>query len=217
MRKLVFFVLALSLTFHAFCAETAVEIKYDDVDLSLENIHLEDVEFWDGYSIIIESEDLEDLHIDNSTYKLSIIADKKDTKISLQLPVTKRYRYYHEDGICTFDNETLNFDGEDVFVVISEEGIRVKDYDDGSEIIIENENIYIRDSDDTVNINEDGVYIEDGDDEIHLYGIFGMLAGVLARSIVNTTLNVVGRTPDKTFKFIVNEQDEEQKSYFSWN
>jgi hypothetical protein len=214
MKKLLVVLVLMSWTFHMFSDVQSFEVNFDDVELEFENIYLKDVEFCKGNEIIIKTHDFSDLDIVQNAYKMTISADE-ETKISIELPITKRYQYMCDDGICKFDCETLNFDGDDVFVIISSDGIKVNEYD-GSEVVINDEGIYVKDDNEIVKINEDGITIE-GDDDFKLHGLFGTILGSFVRGVVNTAFTSIGRSPDKVFKHIVNDEDNEITTvHFGW-
>ena len=187
--------------------------KLENVKLVLENVILKDVEFHDSEIIEVSYHKDAEIKFDHTTQVLSIVAQEEDTKIKLYLPKSKKYLYENKDGICTFDNETLNFDAEDAFIIISEEGLKVNDYSGGDSVLINDEGIFVEDSNECIRITDSGIHIE-GDEPVHLDGIFGIIVGSLVRSVTKVALSSIGRTPDQTFKYIVNNEDENNSTYF---
>jgi len=211
MKKLLVVLVLMSWAFHMFSDVQSFEVNFDDVELDFENIYLKDVSFCKGNSIIIKTRNSSDIVVSKDAYKFTISADE-ETKISIELPITKKYQYTTEDGICKFDCETLNFDGNDVFVIISPEGVKVNEYN-GSQVVINDEGIYVNDDNEIVLINEDGITIE-GDDDLKIHGLFGLILGSFVKGVVNTAFSTVGRTPEKVFKYVVNEEDNETTFHF---
>ena len=136
------------------------------------------------------------------------ISSEDEAKISLYLPENKKYLYETKDGTCTFDNETLNFDSDDAFVVISEDGLKVVDYSDGSEVLIDDSGLYVKSQNETVSITDEGINVE-GSETVKITGPFGALVGLFVKGVTNVALNSMGRTPAKVFKFLVNHEDDE--------
>ncbi|MFC1898681.1 hypothetical protein ACFLYJ_03815 [Candidatus Cloacimonadota bacterium] len=217
MKKFLVVLVLMSWTFHMFGDVKSFEVNFEDVELAFENIYLKDVSFCKGNEIIIETNDFSEIVVSKNAYKLTISADK-ETKISIELPITKRYQYLRDDGICKFDSETLNFDGDDVFVIISADGIKVKDYDDGSEVEINDYGIFVDNDNETIKIDENGLTIDGGNEDIQLRGLLGIMVSSFARSVVNTTFNAIGRTPDKVFKYVVNDEGNETNTvHYGWD
>ncbi|MDP8201760.1 MAG: hypothetical protein P9M11_06415 [Candidatus Tenebribacter burtonii] len=187
--------------------------KLENVKLELENVTLKDVEFHDSELIEVSYHKDAEIKFDHTTQVLSIVAQEEDTKIKLYLPKSKKYLYENSDGICTFDNETLNFDADDAYIIISEESLKVNDYSDGSSVLINDEGIFVEDSNECIRITDSGIHIE-SDEPVHLDGIFGNIIGSLVRSFTNVALSSIGRTPDQTFKYIVNNENEHNSTNF---
>ena len=212
MKKLLVVLVLMSWTFHMFGEVQSFDVNFDDVELAFENIYLKDVSFCKGNEIIIRTNDFADILVSKNAYKLTISAEE-ETKISIELPITKRYQYVRDDGICKFDCETLNFDGDDAFIIISENGLKVKEYD-GTKIEINDDGIYVNDNNEIVNIDANGITIEGNDDNFKLKGLFGIIISSFARGVTNAAFTAIGRTPDKVFKHIVNEVDNETTVYY---
>lgn len=208
MKKLVVVLFVISLTIHAFCAEKSVIMEKDDIVLKLDNIILKDVSFIDGNKIIVCSKGLDDIDIVSEKFELMITAEE-ETQISLQLPKAKRYQYQRDDVICKFDSETINVEAEDVFVVISEEGIKVDDYENGSKVTISDDGIIVNSRAETVKINNSGIVVEDSKENIQIKGPLGFVVSFFARNAAATALNKIGRTPGKVLKYVVNDTNED--------
>jgi len=187
--------------------------KSENVKLVLENVILKDVKFHNSDLIEVSYSKNAEIKFDHTTQVLSIVAQEEDTKIKLYLPKSKKYLYENKDGICTFDNETLNFDAEDAFITISKESLKVNDYSGGDSVLINDEGIFVEDSNEYIRITDSGVHIE-GDETVHLDGILGFIVGSLVRSVTKVALSSIGRTPDQTFKYIVNNEDEHNSTNF---
>ncbi|MCF7793315.1 MAG: hypothetical protein K9N09_04405 [Candidatus Cloacimonetes bacterium] len=215
MKKLVIVLFVISLTFHAFCAEKAIEMKFDDVELKLDNIILSDVNFIAGNKIVVYSKSIEDIDMTSTKFVVTISAED-ETKIELGLPVTKCYQYQKDDLICKFDSEVVNVESDDVFVVISDEGIKVNDYNDGSEITITDDGITVDSVSEKVKIDDSGIMVEDRSESIHLKGHLGFIASFFARNATNAALNMVGKSPEKVFKLVVNEDYDETTVHYNF-
>jgi len=216
MKKLLVVLVLVSWTFHMFGDVQSFEVDYEDVELDFENIILQDVYFCTGNNIIIKTSDFSEINVSQNAYKLTINAEE-ETKISIELPITKKYQYLREDGLCKFDSKTLNFDGEDVFVIISSDGIKVKDYNDGSEVVINDKGIFVEDQNETISIDENGISIDGSGDDVVLRGLLGTIVSSFTRGVVNTTFNAIGRTPDKVFKYVVNDEYNDDPTHFRFH
>jgi hypothetical protein len=210
-RSLVVLILLTSLSLIA--VTESFEFKAEDIQLELENVILKDVEFHKSDFIEVKYNDKAEIKFEQSTQILSIKALKEDTKIRLYLPQDKKYLYENDDGICKFDDETLNFDAEDAFIIISETGIKVNDYSGGDSVIINDEGIFVNDDEQYVRVTNTGVHIE-GDDPIHIEGLLGFVVGTFVKNVTNLALSSIGRSPDRIFKYIVNNEDEDDSLDF---
>ncbi|RLC51223.1 MAG: hypothetical protein DRH79_06505 [Candidatus Cloacimonadota bacterium] len=205
-RSLVALLLFTSLSLIA--VTESFKFKTDDIQLELENVILKDVEFHKSDLIEVRYDDSAEIKFEQSAQVLSIMAQKEKTKIRLYLPQDKKYMYENSDGICTFDKKTLNFDADDAFIIISEDGLKVKDYSDGDCVIINDDGIIVDNSDEQICITDSGVHIE-GDESIHIEGLLGFIVGAFVKGVSNAALSSIGKTPDRIFKYIVNNEDEE--------
>ena len=185
----------------------------NDIQLELENVILKDVEFHKSDFIEVVYSDKEAIKFEQFPQVLSIRALEKDTKIELYLPQHKQYLYENRDGICTFNNEILNFDADDAFIIISEAGIKVTDYNNGDTVIINDDGIFVNENDEYIRITSTYVSV-DGDESIHLDGLLGVVVSTVVKSIANIALSSIGRTPDRIFKFVVNNEDQNSNLHF---
>ena len=121
--------------------------------------------------------------------------------------------YENNDGICTFNSETLNFNADDAYIIISKAGITVTEYDNDNSVIINDEGIFVDNDNESVRITNSEIHVE-GDEPVHLDGILGFIVGSFVKSVTKVALSSIGRTPNQTFKYIVNNENKNDSTNF---
>jgi hypothetical protein len=181
-----------------------------EVFLNFENVKLNNINFYDGNEIIVKYDKKDDLNIEISE-KLLSLSSRYETRISLKLPGSKSYRFSKDGADCFFNAEMLEITTDDENVRFTRDKLEVFTSDD-TKVEIGEKGILVVEDDQRVEISSDGIIIE-GDENRELTGFWGKMLGGLIKTIVKTSISLVGKSPEKIAKHIIN--NDEGKNEFS--
>lgn len=205
MKKFLIAILIITSIF-AFAKTKEISIKAKEVELVFNDVQLKNLEFGTNSKIIIGSKKLD--NIDIKTEKDRITISGEDNKIDLTLPESKKYICKFEDGVMKFDSKKVTIESNDGEIVRFEDGnLLILDDDGKTKVEINSEGIFVEEGDDKVEIGSEGIIVESEEENKNLTGFWGQLLGGFIRVVAKGSLSIVGKTPEKIVKHIINDDD----------
>ncbi len=211
MKKILLLVLIIS-TISLLAKQQEISMKSGKIELVFNNVKIKKIEFSNAKSIIINSKKLDYIDIKKEKKKITFSSDHEH-KIALTLPKSKSYIYKMDDAVCRFDSKKIKIKTDDGETVQFENGNLLVLEDDGkSKVEINADGIFVEDDEKNVKISSEGIVI-DSDYETEEYtGFWGQLLGGFIRVIAKGSLSLVGKSPGKIVKYIINDEIDENFS-----
>jgi len=182
-----------------------------EVLLKFENVKVKDISFYDGNEVIVKYAQKDELKIEIVDNLLSL-SSRYEARISLKLPDNKTYRFSKDGVSCFFNIEMLEINTGDEIVRFTRDKLEVFE-NDNTKVEIGERGILVLDDDQRVEISSEGIIVE-GDEYKELTGFWGKMLGGLIKTIVKTSVSLVGKSPEKIAKHIINN-DEGKNDYTS--
>lgn len=181
-----------------------IQMDFEEIELDFDNVRLKTLEFYDKADIEVNHNGT-DVTVSKKGNVLSIASDNY-SKVSVYLPVSKKYIMKVDDAVCKFDSETLIIETDDEVVTFADESLTV--VEDGEKIVhISKEGIIVDDDGEHVEITNKGIVVE-GDENTNLTGFWGQLLGGFIRFVAGSSISWVGKSPARIVKYMVNDQND---------
>ena len=206
MRKIMLFVLIIS-TVCLIAKPQEISIKGKEIELVFKNVGIKKIEFSSGNRIIFDSKKMDQIDVKGDKNKITFTSDY-DNKIVLTLPDSKTYIYKMDDAVCHFDSRKVNIKTNDGEIIKFEDGNLLVLTDDGkTKVEINSEGIFVEEDDEKVEISSEGIIIDlDSDDEDRQFtGFWGQLLGGFIRVVAKGSISLVGKSPGRIVKYIIND------------
>jgi hypothetical protein len=192
-----------------------IQMDFEEIELEFDNVRLRTLEFHDKADIEV-NHNASDVSVTKKGNVLSIASDDY-SKVSVYLPVSKKYTMKVDDAVCKFDSETVVIETDDEVVTFANGSLTVAE--DGENIVqISKDGIIVDDDGEHVEITSEGIVVE-GDDNTNLTGFWGQLLGGFVRFVAGNSISWVGKSPARIVKYMVNDQTDDNSFgvNFSWD
>ena len=192
-----------------------VHIKANEIELKFENVKIKNIEFYSGKDVEIDYTD-QVVTVVKQDNLITISSDDL-SKISVKLPENKKYILHLEEGkICKFDIEQVEFTGDDGEILRFKDGtLTVMDNNEKTIVTVGADGIFVEDDGEYVEISEKGIIVE-GEDNTNLTGFWGKLLGGFVRAVVKTSINYIGKSPERIVKYLVNHESDDNTVSLNW-
>ena len=205
MKQILIVILMLSNIF-LMAVKEKISIKSDEVELSFENVEIDELVFSEGEKVIVEYEKADNVKIEKSKDKIWI-SSPTEKKINIWLPKSKNYFFKKDEALVKFNFEQVTIYGDEGEIVDFSDGkFTIIVEEDNTKIVIDSKGIYIDEDGEKVEITSDGLTVEDEDGDKVFTGFWGQLLGIVVKSVASTAINYAGENPDEIIKNIINEK-----------
>ena len=212
MKQILIVILMLSNIF-LMATREEISIKSDEVELSFENVEIEELVFSEGEKVIVEYEKTDDVKIEKSKNKIWI-SSPTEMKINIWLPKSKSYFFKKDEAFIKFNFEQIIINTDEGEIVDFSDGkLTVIDKEDNTKVVIDSEGIHIEEDGEKVEITSDGITVESEDGDKIITGFWGQLLGGVIKSVASTAINYAGENPEEIIKNIINENQSDIKIF----
>ena len=204
MKQILIVILMLSNIF-LMATKEKISIKSDEVELSFENVEIDELVFSEGEKVIVEYEKTDNVKIEKSNDKI-LISSPTEKKINIWLPKSKSYFFKKDEAFIRFNFEqvTINTD-EGEIVDFSNGKLTVIDKEDNTKVVIDSQGIHVDEDGEKVEITSEGITVESEDGDKVITGFWGQLLGGVIKSVAGSAINYAGENPEEIIKNIINE------------
>ncbi|MDO9577487.1 MAG: hypothetical protein Q7J16_06340 [Candidatus Cloacimonadales bacterium] len=215
MKKVILVISLMIISMILMALNQKVHIKANEIELKFENVKIKNIKFYSGKDVEIDYTDQE-VTVGKQDNLITISSDDL-SKISVKLPENKKYILHLEEGkICKFDIEQVEFTGDDGEILRFKDGtLTVMDNNEKTIVTVGADGIYVDDEDEHVEISNKGIIVE-GEDNTELTGFWGQLLGGFVRTIVKTSINYIGKSPERIVKYLVNHEAGDTTVSINW-
>jgi len=205
MKQILIVILMLSNIF-LMATKEKISIKSDEVELSFENVEIDELVFSEGEKVIVEYEKTDNVKIEKSNDKI-LISSPTEKKINIWLPKSKSYFFKKDEAFIRFNFEqvTINTD-EGEIVDFSNGKLTVIDKEDNTKVVIDSQGIHVDEDGEKVEITSEGITVESEDGDKVITGFWGQLLGGVIKSVAGSAINYAGENPEEIIKNIINEK-----------
>lgn len=205
MKQILIVILMLSNIF-LMATKEKISIKSDEVELSFENVEIDELVFSEGDKVIVEYEKTDDVKIEKSKNKIWI-SSPTERKINIWLPKSKNYFLRKDDAFIEFNFEQVIINTDEGEIVnFSDDKLTIIDKEDNTKVVIDSEGIHVDEDGEKVEITSDGLTVESEDGDKIITGFWGQLLGGVIKSVAGTAINYAGENPEEIIKSIINEK-----------
>lgn len=204
MKQILIVILMLSSIF-LMATKEKISIKSDEVELSFENVNIEELVFSEGEKVIVEYEKTDDVKIEKSKNKIWI-SSPTEKKVNIWLPKSKSYFFRKDEALIKFSSEQVIIYGDEGEVVNFSNGkLTVIDEEDNTKVVIDSEGIHVEEDGEKVEITSKGITVEKEDGDKVYTGFWGQILGGVIKSVAGSAINYAGENPEEIIKNIINE------------
>ncbi|NQV19041.1 MAG: hypothetical protein HQ534_10915 [Armatimonadetes bacterium] len=204
MKQILIVILMLSNIF-LMATREEISIKSDEVELSFENVEIEELVFSEGEKVIVEFEKADDVKIEKSNDKI-LISSPTEKKINIWLPKSKSYFFKKDEAFIKFNFEQVIINTDEGEIVDFSNGkLTVIDKEDNTKVVIDSEGIHVEEDGEKIEITSEGLTVEKEDGDKVYTGFWGQLLGGVIKSVASTAINYAGENPEEIIKSIINE------------
>jgi len=212
MKQILIVILMLSNIF-LMATKEKISIKSDEVELSFENVEIDELVFSEGEKVIVEYEKTDNVKIEKSNDKI-LISSPTEKKINIWLPKSKSYFFKKDEAFIRFNFEqvTINTD-EGEIVDFSNGKLTVIDKEDNTKVVIDSQGIHVDEDGEKVEITSEGITVESEDGDKVITGFWGQLLGGVIKSVAGSAINYAGENPEEIIKNIINEKQSNKEIF----
>ena len=212
MKQILIVILMLSNIF-LMATKEKISIKSDEVELSFENVEIDELVFSEGEKVIVEYEKTDNVKIEKSNDKI-LISSPTEKKINIWLPKSKSYFFKKDEAFIRFNFEqvTINTD-EGEIVDFSNGKLTVIDKEDNTKVVIDSQGIHVDEDGEKVEITSEGITVESEDGDKVITGFWGQLLGGVIKSVAGSAINYAGENPVEIIKNIINEKQSNKEIF----
>ena len=212
MKKILIVILMLSNIF-LMATKEKISIKSDEVELSFENVNIEELVFYDEEKVIVEYEKSDDVKIEKSNDKI-LISSPNEKKVNIWLPKSKCYFFRKDEALVKFSFEQVIIYGDEGEIVNFSNGkLTVIDEEDNTKVVIDSEGIHVEDDGEKVEITSAGITVEKEDGDKVYTGFWGQILGGVIKSVAGSAINYAGENPEEIIKNIINENQSNREIF----
>ena len=203
----------LSLSFIANLVAKSQKKQDDKINLQFDNVYITSVEFYNKDFISFETK-AGNVQMQMEANK-AIFTGVENSEIELFLPVDKSYRIDLEEGYSEFNNKEVSIYEEDQIVKFEDGNLYVKS-EDGEEVNINSNGIFVETDDETVEIGSKGIIVK-GEEDKEITGFWGKLLGKFIGFVTKSSVSLANKNTEKIIKEIVNKEQEGDVKVFGIN
>lgn len=182
-----------------------IMIEDDQINLKFENVKVRNLEFYEADEIQVEYTDASvTIYREGNNFH---VASTGRARIDVFLPESKTYFLTKNGAHCTFDkNELFINTGQGESIRLKNRELTVYDKNENEVVIVNSEGVFAESKNEKISIGREGIYVE-GEESKNLSGFWGKLLGGFVRFVVNSSMSVIGDSPAKLVKQIINDND----------